>query len=60
MLFQVAVNEADEVENGALLVVLEAMKMEHEVRAPKSGKIIKVEVGIGGTVEDGSVLVQMG
>lgn len=58
-LLQVAVSEEDEVKQGAVLVVLEAMKMEHEVKAPKNGKVIKVEVGVGGTVEDGSVLVQM-
>ena len=47
----------DEVRAGQGLVVLEAMKMENEVPAPRAGKVLSVDVVPGQTVESGSVLV---
>jgi acetyl-CoA carboxylase carboxyltransferase component len=41
---------------GAALVVLEAMKMEHEVTADTDGVVQRVEVAIGDTVEQGQLL----
>jgi glutaconyl-CoA/methylmalonyl-CoA decarboxylase subunit gamma len=57
---KVLVNEGDEVERGAPLVVVEAMKMENELRAAGSAKIVKVFVKPGQTVEGGAKLVQLG
>jgi acetyl-CoA carboxylase carboxyltransferase component len=49
---------ADErVSAGAPLVVLEAMKMEHEVIAEAGGVVRSVEVATGETVEEGQVLL---
>ncbi|MBX3185098.1 MAG: acetyl-CoA carboxylase biotin carboxylase subunit [Polyangiaceae bacterium] len=45
------------VEVGAPLVVLEAMKMEHTVRASSSGELTEVRVAVGDQVEGGDVLV---
>jgi acetyl/propionyl-CoA carboxylase alpha subunit len=42
---------------GATLVTLEAMKMEHAVRAPADGAVVEVRVAVGDQVEAGDVLV---
>ncbi len=42
---------------GVALVVLEAMKMEHEVCADADGVVSRVEVAVGDTVREGQVLV---
>lgn len=49
--------EGDEVEAGQGLVVVEAMKMQNEIKAPKSGKVTKVAVKEGANVNAGDVLV---
>jgi len=41
---------------GAALVVLEAMKMEHEVVAERDGVLERVEVAVGDTVDEGQLL----
>jgi acetyl-CoA carboxylase biotin carboxylase subunit len=41
---------------GAVLVVLEAMKMEHQVTAPRSGTLLEVRVKEGQQVDAGQVL----
>ena len=47
------------VSKGDVLVVLEAMKMEHAVRAPKDGAVERVLVSEGQMVGLGDVLVEM-
>jgi acetyl-CoA carboxylase carboxyltransferase component len=42
---------------GAPLVVIEAMKMEHEVLAEADGVVRSVEVAVGDSVEEGQLLV---
>ncbi len=54
---QVAVQVGDTVDTGDVLVVLEAMKMEHGLRAPHAGTVREVRVEVGEQVESGSVLV---
>jgi propionyl-CoA carboxylase alpha chain len=41
---------------GQVLVVLEAMKMEHSVRAPREGTLARLGVSVGEAVQQGSVL----
>jgi biotin carboxyl carrier protein len=48
----------DLVEKGQLLVILESMKMQMQLRSPRKGRVIKVEVGPGSQVEKGALLVQ--
>jgi biotin carboxyl carrier protein len=48
------------VEAGAPLVTLEAMKMEHTLRAPRAGTVRQVGVTVGSQVDAGAVLVVMG
>jgi biotin carboxyl carrier protein len=55
----VAVAVGDEVEPGQLLVVLEAMKMEHAIHAYAAGTVSEVDVSVGDQVETGQVLVVM-
>ena len=55
---KVNVQAGDEVESGATLLVLEAMKMETEITAPHAGKVAEVAVGPGEAVSGGQVLVQ--
>lgn len=57
---KVLVSEGDEVERGTPLVVVEAMKMENELRASGPGKVIKVFASPGQTVEGGAKLLQLG
>jgi acetyl-CoA carboxylase carboxyltransferase component len=50
--------QADErVGAGAALLVLEAMKMEHEVLSESDGVVLRVEVAVGDAVEEGQVLL---
>jgi len=47
-----------EVKSGDTLLVLEAMKMETEVTAPKDGKVKSVDVAVGDPVQGGEVLIE--
>ncbi len=58
-IFKVLVNPGDQVAKGMTLIVLEAMKMETEVRSPKDATVTAVEVKEGDTIESGSVLVYL-
>jgi biotin carboxyl carrier protein len=51
------VKEGDEVIAGQAVVILEAMKMENEVRAKKGGTVARVHQTVGATVESNAVLV---
>ena len=53
---KLAVAEGDAVEMGQVLVVLEAMKMEHSVKAPESGVVRQLLVSEGEQVEADAVL----
>jgi biotin carboxyl carrier protein len=52
----VRVKEGDAVEAGQVLLILEAMKMENEIRAPKAGAVKSVPVSVGSNVNKGDVL----
>jgi biotin carboxyl carrier protein len=53
----VLVAAGDEVRADQGIVVIEAMKMENELRSPKAGKVAEVKVVAGQTVEKGDLLV---
>jgi acetyl-CoA/propionyl-CoA carboxylase biotin carboxyl carrier protein len=57
---QVAVSVGDLVEEGDLLAVMEAMKMELAVRAPRPGRVEAVLVKVGQVASRGSLLMQLG
>ena len=54
---RVLVAEGDEVEAGAGLVVVEAMKMQNEMKSPKSGRVVEVKIKPEATVAAGEVLM---
>jgi len=57
---QVCAASGDTVRAGQLLLVLEAMKMEHEVRAPRDGCVASVPVAVGDTVAEDETLLVLG
>ena len=59
-ILKVNVNVGDKVKEGQVLVVLEAMKMENEIMAPKDGTVTQVVVSKGSTVDTGAPLVVIG
>ena len=53
----IAVKEGAEVEAGQLLLILEAMKMEHRITAPAKGTVKGLKVAEGEQVANGALLV---
>jgi 3-methylcrotonyl-CoA carboxylase alpha subunit len=53
----VPVESGSRVAKGDILVVLEAMKMEHSLRAASDGTVEAVHCAVGDTVDDGALLV---
>ena len=53
----VLVAVGDEVKANQGIVVIEAMKMENEVKSPKAGKVVEVKVVAGQTVEKGGLMI---
>ena len=53
----VLVSEGDKVERGQGLVIVEAMKMENEVRSPIHGEVKEVKVKAGDSLEAGATLL---
>jgi len=54
---RVLVAEGDEVEAGQGLIVVEAMKMQNEMKAPKAGRVIEMKSREGATVAAGEILL---
>ena len=59
-ILKVNVKVGDAVKSGTVLVVLEAMKMENEIMAPKDGTVTQVLVSKGSTVDTCAALVVIG
>jgi pyruvate carboxylase subunit B len=59
MVVKVEVTEGDRVEAGQGVVIVEAMKMENELRASAAGVVSRVRVRAGDAVEKGQVLVDL-
>ncbi len=56
---KVAVADGDEVEEGALVCVIEAMKMENEITAHRGGKVTALPIAEGGAVAAGDLLAKI-
>jgi acetyl-CoA/propionyl-CoA carboxylase biotin carboxyl carrier protein len=56
---KIEVTEGQTVEEGDLIVVLEAMKMEQPLKAHKSGKISSLTVSVGDTLASGTLLCKI-
>jgi biotin carboxyl carrier protein len=53
---RIMVAEKDEVKAGQGVIVMEAMKMQNEMKSPKDGKVKKILIAEGATVNAGDVL----
>jgi propionyl-CoA carboxylase alpha chain len=53
---RVEVTVGDHVSQGATILAIEAMKMEHAIRAPAAGVVTGLPVAVGTQVDSGSVL----
>ena len=56
-ILRIDVKQGDTVKAGQILIILEAMKMENEIVAPKDGTVAQVVTSKGAVVETGSPLV---
>lgn len=56
---RVDVADGEAVTTGQRLVVVEAMKMEHAVKAPCDGVVEGLAAAVGGQVQDGDVLLMI-
>jgi 3-methylcrotonyl-CoA carboxylase alpha subunit len=57
---QVLVKEGDVVAIGQPLLVVEAMKMEHTIAAPRAGHVTAIRFAAGERVPEGAVLIELG
>jgi 3-methylcrotonyl-CoA carboxylase alpha subunit len=55
----VDVAEGQAVSKGQKLVTLEAMKMEHALKAPRDGVVAEVTVAEGAQVKEGALIVRL-
>jgi biotin carboxyl carrier protein len=53
---RVILAEKDEVRAGQGVIVMEAMKMQNEMKSPKDGRVLKILVAEGATVNPGDIL----
>jgi 3-methylcrotonyl-CoA carboxylase alpha subunit len=53
------VRRGDPVERGQVVLVLEAMKMEHAIRAPRDGIVTRLDHVEGDLVEAGTALAEI-
>ncbi len=53
---KVAVEQGAAVEEGALVCVIEAMKMENEITAHKAGTVSELPIAVGSSVASGDTL----
>ena len=58
-ILKVNVAKGDTVKKGQSLLILEAMKMENDIKAPADGKVVDVKVSKGDCVTLGQILVEV-
>ncbi|MBA6328539.1 sodium-extruding oxaloacetate decarboxylase subunit alpha [Colwellia sp. MB02u-6] len=58
-IFKVLVNEGDEVEAGEVVIIMEAMKMETEIRVITAGEISAIHTKEGDSVAVGDILLNL-
>jgi biotin carboxyl carrier protein len=59
LVVSVQVSEGDVVEKGQILVILESMKMQNELRAPSAGKVGRLRIKAGESVEQKQTLLNL-
>jgi biotin carboxyl carrier protein len=60
LVVRINVKAGDQVQPGQALVVMEAMKMENELRATTPGFVVAIRVEPGAAVEKGATLIELG
>lgn len=58
-IFKVLKTAGTEVKKGEAILILEAMKMEHSIRADKDGKVKKINYQVGELVQGGVTLAEV-
>lgn len=58
-ILSVSVKPGDSVKAGQTIVILEAMKLENEIKAPRDGKVAEVKVSKGQAVSNKEVLLTL-
>lgn len=58
-IIKLMVAAGDTVEAGQVLAILEAMKMEHQIRAPRAGTITHVHGSVGDILDAGALVVSL-
>ena len=58
-IIKVMVSEGEEVKENQGLLILEAMKMQNEIKAPRSGVITKISVTENESVESNQILIEL-
>jgi acetyl-CoA carboxylase biotin carboxyl carrier protein len=56
VVFQIPIKPGDAVAAGDAVIVLESMKMEIPVEAPRAGKVREIKVAEGQTVQEGDTV----
>ena len=59
IVLKILVNVGDEVTKGTPLLILEAMKMEHQITAPRDGEVAAINCKEGEVAQPGSDLVRL-
>jgi biotin carboxyl carrier protein len=59
LVIDIPVQDGQEVAKGNVLMILESMKMQNELKAPQSGKISRIKVAIGDYVERRQTLLSV-
>ena len=59
LIVSIAVEESQKVEKGQVLIILESMKMQNELKSPKAGTIGRIRVKPGDSVEQRQALLSV-
>lgn len=57
LIVAVPVSEGQEVQAGQTILILESMKMQNELKAPRAGTVQRISVAANQTVEQGKLLI---
>lgn len=56
---RIEIKEGQEVKEGQVLLILQAMKMDNKIAAPFSGKIKKIYITEGAKIPKGELMIEM-
>ena len=58
-IFKIVKETGSEVKKGEVILILEAMKMEHAIRSDKDGKVKRINYQVGELVQGGATLAEL-